>query len=251
MISVMLLTLLGIEPFIQDRGERSYFFGNHTINIIQISTIGMQILWKGQTYCSLITQRNKQDQIRIAIDPFNQDTGLRPPSLEADIALITHEEADNIKILKGDPFVVSGPGEYEIRGVFIQGIACSREKEEGSNTIYTIEAENMRLCHLGVFSAKELTPEQVEKIGNVDILFVPVGGGNTIAAKEAAKIVGQIEPRIVIPMMYAIPKLKMKLAKVDEFLKTMGKRAVEPQAKIILRERDLGGEETKVMVVTP
>ena len=211
----------------------------------------MQISWKGQTYCSLITQRNKQDQVRIIIDPFNQDIGLRPPSLEADIALITHEEADNVKVLKGDPFVISGPGEYEVRDVFIQGIACSREKGEEPNTIYTIEAENMRLCHLGQFSAEELTPEQVEKIGNVDILFVPVGGGKVVAAKEAAKIVGQIEPRVVIPMMYAIPKLKMKLAKVDEFLKTMGKKAMEPQAKIILKERDLGGEETKVMVATP
>jgi len=211
----------------------------------------MQILWKGQTCFSLIIQRNKQEQIKIVIDPFGQDIGLRLPSLEADIALITHEEASNTRVLKGDPFVIAGPGEYEIKDVFIKGIACSRGAQDEGNTLYMIKQEGMSIGHLGKCNQGELTSEQVEEMGDVDIVLLPVGGKDTMGAKEAARIVSQVEPRIIIPMQYALPKLKEKLAPVTEFLKTMGIKAAESQNKLVVKAKDLTGEEARVVVLHP
>jgi len=218
----------------------------------------MQILWKGQACFSITVQRTKQEQVKVVIDPFDPSfIGLKMPSLEADIALSTHEHADhnNIKTLKGEPFVITGPGEYEVKDVFIQGISSFHDdvqgKERGLNTIFVIEVEGMRLCHLGDLGQQELTGEQVGQIGNIDILFVPVGGTYTIDGKQAAKIVGQIEPRVVIPMHYALPGLKVKLAKVDDFLAVMGAKGEEAQGKLSMKMRDLPTEDMKVIVVKP
>ncbi len=186
------------------------------------------------------------------------------PPLEADIVLSTHDHSDhnNVRAVKGpastgggDPFVITGPGEYEIKDVAIRGIPSFHDEKQGLdrgiNTIYAIEAEGMRLCHLGDLGQAELTEDQVSKIGNVDILFVPVGGVYTVGAKAAANIVHQLEPRIVIPMHYLLPKLKFKLEKADDFLKEMGAKNAEPQGKLNIKIHDLSGDETKVVVLTP
>ncbi len=110
--------------------------------------------------------------------------------------------------------MIEEPGEYEVKDIFIQGIPSFHDEEEGKkrgqNTIYTIEAEGIRLCHLGDLGQKELNSDQLEKIGDIDILMVPVGGVYTINSKGAAKIISQIEPRLIIPMHYHIPRLKIK-----------------------------------------
>ena len=215
----------------------------------------MQILWKGHACFSITAQFGKQEQVRLVIDPFDASLGLNVPSLEADIVLSTHDHYDhnNIKAVRGDPFVVAGPGEYEIKGVTIRGIPSFHDEkqgaERGTNTIYLIEAEGMRLCHLGDFGQAELTPDQVSKIGNVDILFVPVGGVYTIGAKAAANIVHEVEPRIVVPMHYMVPKLKVKLESVDAFLREIGAKNTEVQPKLNVKVRDLPVEETKVVVL--
>ncbi len=225
----------------------------------------MQLSWKGQAcFHIIIAQRNGHEQVRLVIDPYDSSIGLRMPSLEADIVLSTHDHADhnNIKGVKGpaspqggDAFVITGPGEYEIKGVSIQGISSFHDdvegKERGKNTIYVIEAEGIRVCHVGDLGQSELTSEQVERMGNVDILFVPVGGVYTVGAKAAAQIVNQIEPRIVIPMHYFLPNLRFKLEKVDAFLKEMGVKNAEPQAKLTLKVRDFISEETKVILLAP
>ncbi|MBI2453006.1 MAG: MBL fold metallo-hydrolase [Parcubacteria group bacterium] len=142
-----------------------------------------------------------------------------------------------------------------MKGVFVKGIPSfhdnSKGKERGRNTIYVVDAEDMRLCHLGDLGQSELTSEQVDQIGEVDILFVPVGGTYTIDAKEASHIVSQIEPKIAVPMHYALPNVKVKLAGVGQFLKTMGLKAEEPLPKLSLKQKDLDGEETKVIVLQP
>lgn len=177
--------------------------------------------------------------------------------MEADITLVTHEHEDhnNWKEIKGQAFLIKNPGEYEIKDVFIRGISSfhddSQGKERGKNTIYIVEAEGLKVCHLGDLGQGELSASQVEKIGNIDILFVPVGGVYTIDAKAAAKIVRQIEPRMVVPMHYALPKLKYSLAKADDFFHTLGIKNVESQAKLALKARDLSGDEMKVIMLTP
>jgi len=215
----------------------------------------MQIIWKGQSCFQIFLQPEKNNQVRIVIDPFGESIGLRLPSMEADILLITHhhQDHDNSKAIKGNPFLVDGPGEYEIKKSFIQGIFSFHDNfqgaKRGNNTIYTIEAEEMKLCHLGDIGQNELTVEQVEKIGNIDILMIPVGGVYTIDSKAAAKIISQIEPKIVIPMHYQIPKLSLKLEGVDKFLKGMGIKKPDILNKLLIKKKDLSEEGFKVVVL--
>jgi len=248
----------------------------------------MQIIWRGQSCFQIIVARNKGEQTSIVIDPFSETIGLRVPKLEADIVLVTHDHPDhnNVKAVSGSPFLISGPGEYEIRGVFIQGISSWHDekegKERGENTIYAIEAEDLKLCHLGDLGQKELTDEQLERIGDIDILMIPVGGVYTISAKEALKIMSQIEPKITIPMHYQIPysgrrpdgpyRLKLKIPKpagqagipvakggdlgikldgVDKFLKALGIKSIEPQEKLSIKKKDVLPEEAKIVVLKP
>lgn len=216
----------------------------------------MHIIWHGQSCFQIIIPKNKGEQASIVIDPFDETLGLRIPPLSADILCVTHQHHDhnNIKAVKGEPFLIEGPGEYEIKEISIQGISAFHDdkegKERGRNTIYMIEAEGMRLCHLGDLGQKELTPDQLEKIGNADILMIPIGGTYTLSAKEAAKIISQIEPRIVIPMHYYLPKLKIKVEGVDKFLKEMGRKSVEPQNKLLIKKKDLP-EKMQIVVLKP
>jgi len=166
-----------------------------------------------------------------------------------------HHDHNNVKAVSGNPFLIQGAGEYEAKGVYIQGVDsahdASQGKERGQNTIYTIEVEDLRICHLGDLGQKELTPEQVEKIGEVDILMIPVGGVYTISAKEAVKIMSQIEPNIVIPMHYQIPKLRIGLEGLDKFLKTMGIKKIESLPKLSIKKKDISSEEAKIIVLKP
>jgi len=215
----------------------------------------MHIIWHGQSFFQIQTSLNKGEQTTIAIDPFDESTGLKPPSFQADVLLITHDHHDhnNKKAIKGTPFLIEGPGEYEVKEIAIQGIPSFHDEEEGkkrgSNTIYLIEMEEMKVCHLGDFGQKELTEDQLEQIGDIDVLMVPVGGEFTLDAKGAAHVISQIEPKIVIPMHYAIPKLKIKLDEVDKFLKEIGKKSVVPQPKLLIKKKDLP-LETQVVVLT-
>jgi len=218
--------------------------------------MNMHINWHGQSCFQIQASRNKGEQCFIVIDPFDEATGLKIPSLSADILLITHSHHDhnNKKAVKGNPFLIEEPGEYEVKDIFIQGIPSFHDEEEGKkrgqNTIYTIEAEDIRICHLGDFGQKELSSDQLEKIGDIDILMVPVGGIYTINSKGAAKVISQIEPRLVIPMHYHIPKLKIKLETLDKFLKEMGQKSSQPQPKLLIKKKDLP-TETKVVVLQP
>ena len=109
----------------------------------------------------------------------------------------------------------------------------------------------MRLCHLGDIGQKQLTDLQVEKIGSVDILMIPIGGTYTISSAEAQKIISQIEPKIVIPMHYKLPKLKIKLESLDKFLKVMGKNSIEPQTKFLIKSSILPKEGMEIVVLKP
>ena len=220
----------------------------------------MQIIWKGQSCFQITAQVEKNLNINLVLDPFSEEIGLGTPKLEADILLITHSHSDhnNKKAVTSSKentgfFVIDGPGEYDLNGVFVQGISSWHDekegKERGNNTIFTMDVEDLRICHLGDIWQKELTEKQVEEIGEVDILMIPVGGTYTVDAKGAAKIISQIEPKIVIPMHFQIPKLKVKIDGVDDFLKVMGVKAEESQAKISIKKKDLPEEGVKIFVL--
>lgn len=214
----------------------------------------MEIFWRGHSCFSILIKQNKKENIKIVIDPFDESIGLPLREEEADILLISHDHPDhnNAKIIKGEPFKIEGPGEYEIKGIYIEGIEAFHDnkkgKERGKVTIFTIEGEQIRLCHLSDIGQKELTDQQLEKIGEVDILMVPVGGIYTISPKEAVDIISQIEPKIVIPMHYFLPKMKIKLEKVDKFLKEMGIEEPERLKSLKIKQKDLPSE-TKVVLL--
>jgi len=223
----------------------------------------MTISWHGQSCFEITAGTQKNGPVKIVIDPFSEEIGLKLPKLSADILLVTHDHPDhnNIKAVSpsagtsGQAFLISGPGEYEAKGVYVRGIPSFHDqeqgKERGQNCVYVIEAEELKLCHLGDFGQKELTSEQVEQIGEVDVLMIPVGGNYTISSAEAAKTMAQIEPRITIPVHYALPKLKVKLDGLDKFLKTLGIKSAEPLSKLTVKKKDLPTDEAKIIVLTP
>ncbi|HEA84431.1 MAG TPA: lactamase [Candidatus Wildermuthbacteria bacterium] len=208
----------------------------------------MQIQWKGQ-FCFFITAiLGKQEQGKLLIDPYSDSTGMKFSPIETDVVLMSSNtpEHSNLKATKGEPpFVISFPGEYEVKGMFVQGIPNGN-----GGTIYTIEAEGIKLCHLGGLGGAGLKVEQIEMIGDIDILFVPVGGGDSLDAKAASHVVSQIEPKMVIPMAYKQPKLKKKLDSVEAFVKIMGLKNGEVLPKLSVKVRDLSGEETKITILS-
>lgn len=215
----------------------------------------MNIVWHGHSLFKITTNPQKNSPIKIIIDPYNKSIGLRVPKLEANILLITHQHDDhnNIKAVSGNPFLIEGPGEYDVENIFIEGIPSfhdeSQGKERGGNTIYTIESEGLRLCHLGDLGQKELTEQQLEKIGDVDILMIPVGGTYTISAQEAGKIMSQLEPRITIPMHYGLPNLKIKLDPINNFLKAFGLKSLPSMKKLSIKKKDIASDEAKIIIL--
>lgn len=205
----------------------------------------MNIIWHGQSCFQILATPEKNHQVSIALNPFTEDIGLKARKIEADILLVSREHCD-IKAIKGSPFFINGPGEYEIKKVFIQGIPGA--SKETATTIYTIETEGMRICYLSELRQKELSSDQLEKIGNIDILIIPIGGGRVIDGNAASKIVAQIEPKIVIPMLYQIPGLKEKLETVHSFLKIMGAK-FEPLNKLSIKKKSLPTEGMEIVVL--
>lgn len=177
--------------------------------------------------------RIKGKQASIVTDPFSSDSvGIKFPKVEARIVTISHNHGDhNYKEgVSGNPVFIEGPGEYEIADVFIRGISTFHDskngEERGKNTVYNFYLDNIHLAHLGDLG-HTLSDSQMEQLGDVDILFIPVGGLYTIDAEKASEVVAKIEPQIVIPMHYHEERLNQSsfgsLGKLDEFFKEMGK----------------------------
>lgn len=214
----------------------------------------MQIQWFGQSYFKIQTKSNNNADLTIALDPYQDEIGLKAPKFQADIVTISHDHYDhnNLDAIKGEPFVINKPGEYEVKGAFIYGIPSwhddQKGKKSGSNLICRFNVEGINLAHLGDLGS-ELNDEQLEKLGNIDILLIPVGGGPTIDAKIANKIISEIEPRIIIPMHYQIPGLKVKLNGVEEFLKISG-LPQEKTDKFKIIQKNLPPEGAKIILLT-
>lgn len=211
----------------------------------------MIITWYGQA-CFKLQSGDKT----LILDPFDKSVGLTPPSIQADILLISHGHPDhnNASSIKGEYFLVDSPGEYEVKGIKIRGISSFHDNEQGSkrglNTMYFIEIEGMRIFHMGDFGEDRLEDRQLEELEKVDILMIPVGGTSTIDAKTAASVINQIEPKIVIPMHYKIPRLLTPdLAGVDKFMEEFGGEDVVPQDKLVIKQKDFADAEEKAKVV--
>ncbi|MBI2669838.1 MAG: MBL fold metallo-hydrolase [Candidatus Yanofskybacteria bacterium] len=208
----------------------------------------MTISWYGQA-CFRLESKG----VSVLIDPFSKEIGLRPPRLNDQIFLVTHEHYDhnNVKEVPPESFVIHGPGEYEKSGVYVEGISSYHDNVQGTqrglNTIYMIRAEDMRLCHLGDLGQAKLNDEQIEQIGDVDILFIPVGGKYTIDGKEAVEVIKQIEPKIIVPMHYKITGLNIDVDGPQKFFKEIGIKPEEVESYRIAA-KNLPTEEMKLVM---
>lgn len=216
----------------------------------------MIISWYGHS-CFKIQTKTKRggDDIIIFTDPFDKSIGLRRPQGQASIVTVSHAHPDHndVELLKGDFFVADSPGEYSIQGVTIEGIESFHDDKEGTlrgrNTIFVLESEDLRICHLGDLG-HELTDEQIEEIGDVDVLMIPIGGTYTLDAKGAKKVVGQIEPRIILPMHYKIEGLTVDIEDETEFCNELGTSVKEKLQRLSLKKSELEQTENKVVLMS-
>jgi L-ascorbate metabolism protein UlaG (beta-lactamase superfamily) len=209
----------------------------------------LDITWYGHS-CFRITERNR---ISIVTDPYSDQIGLPAPRLKGDVVTISHHEPGHnfIEAVKGDPHVLEGPGEYEIGGVFITGIPMHFISEgiARHNIGYLLEYDNLSVLHLGDLAH---VPDQsiIESMGEVNVLLLPVGGGNSLRASEAAEVVALVEPNFIIPMHYALPGLRVELDPLDKFLKEMGVGKVQEAESLRVTTGDLP-EQPQVIVLLP
>ncbi len=212
----------------------------------------MDLTWYGHSCFRVRTK----DAVVIT-DPFNKIKGLDLGRPKARIVTVSHDHPghNNVAAVRGDPelTVVDGPGEYEISGVFITGIRTYHDSERGRrlgrNTIYLIESEGIVLAHLGDLG-HGLSSDQTELFSSVDVLLVPVGGGNSLNYDQAAEVVTQLEPSIVVPMHYRTAQGQDGLESVERFCKQMGLGEWAPEERLTVRKSDLG-ENTQVKVLMP
>jgi len=199
----------------------------------------MDINWLGHS-CFRI----KGAHTTVVTDPYSPDIGYTLAKPNAGIVTVSHQHQGHAYIqgVGGEPKLVTKPGEYEIGGVLIIGIDTFHDKERGrtggKNTVFLIEIDGVLVCHLGDLG-HVLTAGQVEEIGNVDVLLLPVGGVSTINASMAAEVVRQLEPKAVVPMHYKTPALSRELEPVDSFLKEIGAKGVTSQPKLSLTRSSL------------
>lgn len=190
----------------------------------------------------------------IAANPFGKQSHVKPIRFAARIGLVSmnHPELNGVENLShGDkvPFVISGPGEYEIGGVAISGFLSPKPVGEAGllNTIYTIELDGIRICILGALAGTELSSEIIEGIGEVDILFVPISGGDVLSPSDAGKLAVMLDAKLVIPVDFENKDDKQLKA----FLKEAGAEGVAPIEKLTLKKKDLEGKEGEVVVLEP
>ncbi len=207
----------------------------------------MTITWFGQACFRLEAKEGS-----VLIDPFSKEIGLKPPRIKDDVVLVTHQHMDHNNIEDANPeaFIIQNPGEYENHGIAIRGIQSFHDNKEGTerglNTMYVIKAEELTICHLGDVG-HVLTDKQVEDIGDVDILMIPVGGTYTIDAKTAVEVINQVEPKIVIPMHYKVPGLVVDLDAPEKFVKELG-LTPEKVDKYKIAKKLLPAEEVKLVM---
>ena len=208
----------------------------------------MQIIWHGQSCFKIIGK-----DITIITDPYGSKYLSRPFKGKSNVVTISHhhDDHDYIKGIMGDPLIIDTPGEYEIRRVMIKGINSFHDKKQGKerglNTIYIIKIEDVTICHLGDLGHL-LDNDMLGKIGDVDILLIPVGGTYTLDTDDAIKVVNAIEPRMVIPMHYKIPGLKIKVDGADKFIKELGGKN-SPISKLKTNKKSLPEEEIEIVVL--
>lgn len=196
----------------------------------------------------------------LAFNPISKESKFKSSRFFADIALISSNHldfngAENLSYNGKDPFIISGPGEYEVKGVFVKGypaktvydLPAGKEAESYKiNTIYTVLLEGITLCFLGALSDEKLSSEFLESIEDIDVLFLPIGDSGVLDAKRANKLAVSLSPKIIIPMHYGEVGIKDAL---KIFTKEASSEGTKPIDKLTLKKKDLEGKEGEVVVL--
>ena len=209
----------------------------------------MEITWLGHSCFRL-----RADKLAAITDPFPDSLGLSMGDPQALAVTVSHTHANHSywQGVGGDPKVLRGPGEYELSGVYFTGVMTPRgegDPQEKRNTAYLIGMEDLRICHLGDIS-NVLSTRQVEEFSPVDVLLLPAGGTCTVEIPQAMEMVRTLQPRIVVPMHYQVPGLRVNLGGLDAFLREMGLRDVQPQARLNVSTTNLPAE-MQVVILEP
>jgi L-ascorbate metabolism protein UlaG (beta-lactamase superfamily) len=200
----------------------------------------------------------------VLCDPFDRSAGFDIGRPTAHIVTVSHKHPDHANVAAVKPmreriFTIDGPGEYEVGGVLISGVRTFHDKHKGAelggNTTYVIHLDDVVFCHLGDLG-HELSTHQLDEIGTIDVLFLPVGGGETIGPAEAVGVISQIEPRIVIPMHYAVPgqrSFDLELGPLENFTHEVGLKEFTAEDKLTVTSTNLpaDGEETRFVIMRP
>jgi len=214
----------------------------------------MEFTWYGQS-CFRIKSKGQT----VITDPYSPDIGLKVPRQPASIITVSHDHSghNNVSAIRVGAYVIAGPGEYEVQGIMVLGIASfhdsSNGQDQGRNTAYRIEFENLSVCHLGDLGHLP-NQEQTELLTGVDVLLIPVGGRTTLTAAKAAEVVNLLEPRIVIPMHYKVPGLSLTLDSPKRFLNELGVEEPEKLDILNVTRSDLGeqgADSVRVVLLEP
>jgi L-ascorbate metabolism protein UlaG (beta-lactamase superfamily) len=209
-----------------------------------------EIIWYGHA-CFVV----RGQDVTVLMDPVPADSGYAMGNSTVDIVTVSHSHHGHSAVDELAPGfrLIDGPGEYEIQEVFINGIQTYHDSNRGAslgkNTVYVVEIDDLVICHLGDIG-HVLTESQVELASSVDVLIVPAGGGPTVSPAQAAEIIAQIEPGIVIPMQFRTEKGDTQRDPVDGFLREMASAEHETHQRLRLRKSDIG-ETAKVVVLEP
>jgi len=199
----------------------------------------MDITWLGHS-CFRI----RGSHATVITDPYSSSLGYSLGKPTAHIVTVSHQHPGHsyVQGISGEPRQIAGPGEYEIRGALVIGVATFHDtvggRKRGRNTVYLMEIDEVSVCHLGDLG-HVLTAAQVEEIDNVDVLLLPVGGVSTINAPMAAEVVRQLEPKVVVPMHYKTQAISRELEPVGRFLKEIGVKEITPQPKLSFTKSSL------------
>lgn len=193
----------------------------------------------------------ERNMATVVTDPYGPQVGLPALSLRADVVTLSHNAPghNNEAAISGFEYALTGPGEYEIGNVFITGISTVQEGDARGNVLYMFDYDGLLVAHLGDMS-RVPTQTQIEALEQIHVLLVPVGGGNSLNAAQAAELVSMLEPNIVVPMHYKIPGLNLALDSVDRFLSEMGVTEAREEESLYVSTSSLS-EETSVVLLSP
>lgn len=192
----------------------------------------------------------QQGDLVVAFNPISREIDPKATRFGADLCLVSLNNpsfngCESVTFGNKDPFIINGPGEYEIDGIFVYGYQ-SEGADDQINTIFTTEIDGIRLCHLGALSNPALDPKVLEDIGVVDVLFVPVAGGPVLSPKDAAKFATSLEPKIIIPLMVDGKDGEESL---KTFNKEIGGSSENRVDKLTIKRKDVEGKEDEVIVI--